>query len=254
MKSCRTLIPAALALLMCSPAIGSAADSYTTDGVTIRLVAETPDAEGRLRGAVLFDLEPGWKTYWLDPGETGLAPKLDFSASQSVSPPELAFPAPARLQEGDSMFNGYDEPMAIAFETTVRGVPQPLALSFFVGICREICVPVTAELSRDLAASPSLEDATAIDRAFLALPRVGKAVSARVEGDELVLPATPNEALTGDLFVSGHSGWSFGRAVVEGSAWRVPIRARPDGDDGRPELQAVRVDDDGASRFDIDIR
>ena len=39
------------------------------------------DADGRLEGILDIELKPGWKTYWRDPGDAGVPPTIDVSAS-----------------------------------------------------------------------------------------------------------------------------------------------------------------------------
>jgi DsbC/DsbD-like thiol-disulfide interchange protein len=245
----------ALALVLPQPALADGS-SFTTEGVTIRLVAEAPDADGRVRGAVLFDLQPGWKTYWIDPGESGIAPVLDFAASTGIAPPTLDFPAPERLDEGGIGFNGYDAPMAIAFETRAEPDSGPhVSLDLFAGICRDICVPVSTMLTSEPAGMSSVEDAAIIDRAFLALPPVEKAngATAQLEGDELVIAGLSVEGPAKDLFISGPPGWQFGPPHASGPRWRAAVRAQPSGETAPSSINAVLVDGAGARRFVIDI-
>ena len=46
-------------------------------------------------GVLDIDLKPGWKTYWRDPGDAGVPPQLDVSASTNVAGAELRFPGAA---------------------------------------------------------------------------------------------------------------------------------------------------------------
>src|SRR3954447_8105027 len=42
-----------------------------------------------LLGGVAIQLQPGWKTYWRTPGDSGVPPRFDFSQSDNV---EAVFP------------------------------------------------------------------------------------------------------------------------------------------------------------------
>lgn len=224
-----------------------------TEGATIRLIAEAPDEAGRVRGAVVLDLAPGWKTYWLDPGESGLAPRLDFSASQGVGTPRLTFPAPERIVTEGERLNGYDRPVAVAFETTAHEDAR-LVLSLQVGLCRTLCVPVAAVLERDLSEPLSTADAMAIDRAFLALPQSAGAAKGRIEGDILLVEAPSDIDGADDLFVSAPSPWRFGAPTRQGALWQVPIRERPrDGSPPDAALDAVFVAGHRAFSLTIDL-
>ena len=52
-------------------------------------------------GTLDIDLKPGWKTYWRDPGDAGVPPLLDVSASTNIAAAEFDFPAPKRHDDGD---------------------------------------------------------------------------------------------------------------------------------------------------------
>ncbi len=60
-----------------------------------------------------IDLKPGWKTYWRDPGDAGVPPTLDASASSNIASAELSFPAPQRFDDGFAIWAGYKEPVGI---------------------------------------------------------------------------------------------------------------------------------------------
>ena len=42
-------------------------------------------------------LSPGWKTYWKQPGETGLVPHFDWTGSKNVSAVKVLWPHPSIL-------------------------------------------------------------------------------------------------------------------------------------------------------------
>lgn len=217
--------------------------TFRTEGATVRLVAETPNGNGRVRGAVLFDLEPGWKTYWIDPGEAGLAPMLRFTVGGAEAPAAVQFPAPIRFAEGGVPVNGYDEPFAIAFTLEAAAVGT-LELELRAGLCLDLCVPVSARLATDLSEPASAGDIAAVERAFLSLPEDRSATAvAIIEGDEIVVEAPDGREGSHDLFIESPRGWSFGPARNEGSGWRVPIRMRPAGSsDARLPLTGVLAD------------
>ena len=133
-------------------------------------------AEGKTqpRGVLEIKLNPGWKTYWRDPGDGGIPPSL--SGDGMVV--DLQFPAPERFSENDQVFSGYHTSVSLPFILPETLIPVD-KVTAFIGVCSEICVPFQAEfpLVRDGA------DADLIDAAFAALP---KAVSA----DEGILAET----------------------------------------------------------------
>src|ERR1700754_2564797 len=53
-----------------------------------------------LLGGVAFQLQPGWKTYWRTPGDSGVPPRFDFSKSDNVEAVTVLWPAPMKFDDG----------------------------------------------------------------------------------------------------------------------------------------------------------
>src|SRR6187455_2199176 len=53
-----------------------------------------------LLGGVAFQLEPGWKTFWRTPGDSGVPPRFDFSRSDNVDAVTVLWPAPSKFPDG----------------------------------------------------------------------------------------------------------------------------------------------------------
>ena len=66
-----------------------------------REVSGAPHRGGGDLAGFEIALAPGAITYWRDPGDAGLPPTLDFSASDNVASVEPEFPAPKRIKEAD---------------------------------------------------------------------------------------------------------------------------------------------------------
>ena len=78
------------------PAFASATDWLEVNGGRVRLVTSgLPDSSGLLNGALEIDLEPGWKTYWRDPGDAGVPPQIDIARSSNIAWPNCGFRLPS---------------------------------------------------------------------------------------------------------------------------------------------------------------
>ena len=224
------------------------AGTFVGEHVTLRLVSAEPDAGGRLRSALLVGLDTGWKTYWIDPGDAGIPPAIDLSNSANIADAAVRYPAPSRFGDESVLSNGYLRPLAIALDLRERvpGETTQIRASVMLGICKDICIPVSA----DLAAEPeraTAEDAAAVDAAFDALPRPSEAdhgaFEAALSGDGKLLTVAahvPSAAIVAgrdaaaELFVAGPQDWYFGRpapARREGNrvTFDVPVLGRPRG-------------------------
>src|ERR1700750_1217569 len=53
-----------------------------------------------LLGGIAFQLQPGWHTYWRNPGDSGVPPCFDFSRSDNVETVTVLWPAPMKFDDG----------------------------------------------------------------------------------------------------------------------------------------------------------
>src|SRR2546422_1306407 len=73
----------------------------------VRLLAGSRSG-GVLLGGIAIQLEPGWKTYWRTPGDSGVPPRFDFSKSDNVEAVTGFLPAPIEFDDGArGVFLGY---------------------------------------------------------------------------------------------------------------------------------------------------
>jgi suppressor for copper-sensitivity B len=214
------LLAAALAVLA-APAHAAMSD-WSSDGgkARIRLLASGLDAAGRLMAGVEIELAPGWKTYWRTPGDAGIPPVLDFTASKNVGAVDVAFPPPARHDDGYSVTNTYEGrvvlPLAVA-------LPDPkaasdLALKLDIGVCSDVCVPDHFEVSLPVPDASADADADAVLQpardAVPGRPEPGVFAvdSIRSEGGtgkhaRFAILATVPDAEKAQVFVEGASDW-----------------------------------------------
>lgn len=117
--------------------------------------------EGRHLAGLRLSLAPGWKTYWRAPGVAGLAPLLDFSASRGVASAELDWPVPEIFYQGDYRSIGYRGEVTIPVELAVDDGPVLFSGTMDIGVCEEVCVPVTLSFSAELPAEGRRDPAIA---------------------------------------------------------------------------------------------
>jgi DsbC/DsbD-like thiol-disulfide interchange protein len=228
-------------LSMAVPGVAAASSSPWADvqGGAVRLVtAGVPDADGMLRAALQIDLKPGWKTYWRDPGDTGVPPAISVTGASLAG---VAYPVPKRFSEEGTVWNGYEAPVSFAVRLKVPdGKAEEIGAHVFLGICQTICIPLQAELKLDPGADPSNpEDAAIVAQAFEAVPqpaRPGFRLAEAKQGKEAFAVAAelPLPGGAAELFVAAPQGYSFGPptrlADRNGkAAFSVPVYERPDG-------------------------
>ena len=262
----RLVFPLGLVALAFPPGAQAASSGWHhVEGGAIRIVTSgEPDAGGQLRGALEIRLKPGWKTYWRDPGASGVPPTLTASSGNDDAAVAIGFPPPSRFDDGYASSAGYDHPVSLALTIALpQAKPRPARLeaSVFLGVCETICIPVQATLSfdpRDGTHAP--EDATVVRDAFAALPAPARpgfsAAAERIGDDELVIAATlPAGTRALDLFVAGSATLTLGTPERQGAAtegrFRVPVALRSG--DGAEWVAYTLVTDAGAVSGTIEL-
>jgi len=172
----RPVIGAALAAfaLVLPEAASLAADSFSTDWARAAKSQARLIAGGGGLAGFEISLDPGAITYWRDPGDAGLPPTLDFSASDNVASVEPLFPAPKRIHEADGgEAFGYDRGVVLPLRVAPRDPAKPatLRLKADFAVCEKVCLPARAHLELSLPSAPPSPYASAIEAALSAVPR-----------------------------------------------------------------------------------
>lgn len=153
----------ALAAMAAMPAVSFAAEpalasSWVTEQTArARVIAGgVRDVGGQPRtyAGVEIVLDEGWKTYWRNPGSSGVPPRIDWEGSENLASAEVLFPAPVRFKDKDGDTIGYKHKVIFPIAVTPKDPSRPikLKLSAEFGICREVCIPVQPAFSLDLPA------------------------------------------------------------------------------------------------------
>lgn len=124
--------------------------------VSARLLPGWTAGDGTRFSALEIVLEPGWKTYWRSPGESGIPPSFDWQ--EGLGAVEFFWPAPEVFEAGGARSLGYRDRLVLPFTVapTAAGPAGTLRAEVEFGLCREVCVPVTVTLA---APAPAAGDA-----------------------------------------------------------------------------------------------
>ena len=183
------LLGIAAALAAGGPAQAQSFQSPWVQGLhsRVRLLAGGPSGGRELAGIEIV-LDKGFKTYWRNPGDSGLPPRFDWAGSRNAGAIDLRWPVPARTEDaGGTAYTYSDRVVFPLFVTPAKaGEPVDLALALDYGVCKDICIPVHAEVSLTLTGAPE-------DRGVLkaALARVPQAQALGAPGEVSILSAEP---------------------------------------------------------------
>jgi len=140
-----------LAVLLLLPALASASAQAPAQASLIL------ESQGFVPGqaftvALRLAQDPGWHTYWKDPGDAGLPTTLRFTLPPGVHAGDLQWPKPRVFKAaGDLTSYGYENPALILARITVDPDYSPDSLTLRAKatwlVCKDICLPGQADLA-----------------------------------------------------------------------------------------------------------
>jgi thiol:disulfide interchange protein DsbD len=94
--------------------------------VTAELSASVPASspQGSSQIALILHLESGWHVYWVNAGDSGEAPNVDWVLPTGVTVGKMQFPTPKRLPLGSLMDYGYEGTTVFPFELKLDGTSR----------------------------------------------------------------------------------------------------------------------------------
>jgi DsbC/DsbD-like thiol-disulfide interchange protein len=126
-----------------------------------------------LLGGIGFQLQPGWKTYWRTPGDSGVPPRFDFSKSENIEAVTVLWPAPAKFDDGAGGHSmGYHNQLVLPLRIVAKNADKPVTLRADINyaVCEKLCIPVEANAELAFTSVASTEDSAL----FAALDTVPK--------------------------------------------------------------------------------
>jgi suppressor for copper-sensitivity B len=198
---------------------------------TARLVSAVT-ATGSLERVPLglhLTLPEGWKTYWRSPGDAGLPTRVEWGGSANLADAELRWPTPERFSILGFETFGYEREVVLPIlaHPSKLGEAMSLVATADYAVCKEICVPINAELRLELPAGPARpsEFAHLIDRFNVRVPSAATASGLSIEeataggrgrtGRLTVTARSDVPFARPDLLVEGPPGLAFGRPAAE---------------------------------------
>ena len=123
---------------------------FTEDMVEVKFISTVTNVQKENFFIALdFDLKPGWKIYWRQPGDSGLPPNLDYKNSNNLKSLELKWPFPTKEYEAANLLtNIYKGNVVIPIAITVQDHTKPLNLQTILNfqVCKDICIPFQTNL------------------------------------------------------------------------------------------------------------
>src|SRR5450756_1333594 len=160
----RAALGFAAIVLVSSPAIEARAQDASPwqrdQHSAVRLLAGSRSG-AVLLGGIALQLQPGWKTYWRTPGDSGVPPRFDFSKSENIEAVTVLWPAPTKFDDGAGGHSlGYHNQIVLPLRIVAKNADKPVTLRAGISyaVCEKICIPVEANTELNFASVASTED------------------------------------------------------------------------------------------------
>ena len=200
------------------------------------LIAETlePAPGSRVLMGLRMTPRPGWHGYWSNPGDSGIAPTVEWSALAGVRFGPLLHSAPSLLSDGgvDSYVHEGEHVLLTWMsvpEALARGTKIPVIADLSWAACTATkCVPLQARLHLDLTVGDGSKSAdwALLKRSANKLPRAAPEGSFARDGDSIRLILPTSLALNGPstrFFAEEPEAFDTARASVVRSGGALVI-------------------------------
>ena len=138
--------------------LGGAAASSETPRVRVELLSEvaafTPGQTFWV--ALRQQIAPGWHTYWMNPGDSGEPPRIEWALPSGFTAGEIAWPYPDRIPQGPAMTYGYSREVVLPLPVTPPSALDPGTRVTLRGraswlVCEKTCIPEEAPIALTLS-------------------------------------------------------------------------------------------------------
>ena len=146
-------------------AIASLMHAQSAPQTTVTLISENSAAApgSPVAVAIQFQIEPGWHIYWMNPGDAGQAPSVQWTLPSGWSASALEWPAPFRLTNAAGVDYGYEGQVTLLTKLKVPATAKPGPANLHADVkwlvCKEQCIPqkTQAQLNLNVAAKSAMD-------------------------------------------------------------------------------------------------
>jgi DsbC/DsbD-like thiol-disulfide interchange protein len=160
----RRLIIVACVILACivtfsAQARAADASEWSADAHSqVRLIVGAPQTHPpSVLAGVEVKLDPGWKTYWRYPGDSGVPPRFDFSRSENIKSVTVQWPVPHHFVDETGNSIGYKDHVIFPLRLIPQDPTKPILLHLKLdyATCEKLCIPATGEGTLRITGDPS---------------------------------------------------------------------------------------------------
>ncbi|HEY1716841.1 MAG TPA: protein-disulfide reductase DsbD domain-containing protein [Verrucomicrobiae bacterium] len=122
--------------------------------VKLILSADTAKPGDTILAGVDLKMEPGWHTYWKNPGAAGMATQIKWQLPPGISAGEIQWPLPKKLPPAEVTTYGYEDEVVLLvplkIETNFPRGQIDLKANVSWLECKEVCIPANQNVEAKL--------------------------------------------------------------------------------------------------------
>jgi len=225
---------------------------------SMRLIAGDAATAG-----VEIKLQPGWKTYWRYPGDSGVPPRFDFSASENLADAAVSFPAPHLFKDETGNSLGYKERVIFPVRVTAKDKTRPVTLKLKLeyAVCERLCIPAEGRAELRLPTGAG-EFAAALKETQARVPRVVDAAAIGFSAKRAESGGKPSVSIEfakasakTEIFVEGPTAeWALPipvRVAGTSNKFTFELDGLPTGDDPKKAADLTYTIVDGETAYEV---
>jgi len=177
--------------------------------VKLFLSADIAKPGDTILAGVDLKMEPGWHTYWKNPGAAGMATQIKWQLPPGVTAGEIQWPLPKKLPPAEVTTYGYDDEVMLIVPLTLATNlnPGPIDLKANVSWleCKEVCIPANQDVEAKLNIGGEIKssaDAATIEAWKKKMPQVTHIFSFQANWEKAASDDTRPLIIQGNQIVS----------------------------------------------------
>ena len=123
--------------------------TYTNIDIKTDKVSVSP--HDSIHVLVTLTHKEGWYSYWKNPGESGLATKIDWTLPKHINVGDIRWPIPQKIEFGGLINFGFKEPINLIIPININKAAKfgeyKLTGKMSWLVCKETCIPESTEIS-----------------------------------------------------------------------------------------------------------
>ena len=143
---------------------------------------------------IKMDMQPGWHTYWINPGDSGGVIDIEWTMPKGNTVSEVSYPSPHKIPYPPLMTFGYENyvifPVTLSLDNPDEDILISAKIDFL--ICADVCIPETALIQTSLN---TIQNDSELNQWLDKVPSILLPNIASINGSNLELRFSFNEAI-----------------------------------------------------------